>query len=274
MPQLEHTTVRIRERSFLEILDLALLLARRHAVACAVLGTIGALPLWALNRWLALAEWSWYLQAWVYALELPLASAPMTLFLGQSVFVERPSLTLALRELVRALPRFVFHQVLVRGLLLGLVLAAPYVYVRRTYNGEVVLLESGRSSDLAKRSAGLHTGQAALIGARWLGSLVYGAFAAAAVSIAAATLSRTFQGRFGPPEVTAATFTGVEAELAFWAVGGFLAVVRLLAYLDLRVRREGWEVELRLRAAAKEIERAATGPGRRTVPGALRRIAG
>ena len=36
--------------------------------------------------------------------------------------------------------------------------------------------------------------------------------------------------------------------VAMWLVFAFFAVVRFLAYLDLRIRREGWEVELMMRA--------------------------
>ena len=38
------------------------------------------------------------------------------------------------------------------------------------------------------------------------------------------------------------------APLAMWLVAMYFTVVRYLCYLDLRIRHEGWEVELRLRA--------------------------
>jgi len=38
-------------------------------------------------------------------------------------------------------------------------------------------------------------------------------------------------------------------------VAGYFSVVRFLSYLDLRIRREGWEVELIVHAAAKQFER-------------------
>jgi hypothetical protein len=38
--------------------------------------------------------------------------------------------------------------------------------------------------------------------------------------------------------------------LAMWVVAGYISIVRFLGYLDLRIRHEGWEVELRLRAEA------------------------
>ena len=43
--------------------------------------------------------------------------------------------------------------------------------------------------------------------------------------------------------------------LALWLVLGFFAVVRFLGYLDLRIRREGWEVELMMRAEGARLER-------------------
>ena len=39
---------------------------------------------------------------------------------------------------------------------------------------------------------------------------------------------------------------------AMWIVAAYFTVVRFLGYLDLRIRREGWEVELLMRA---ELER-------------------
>ena len=33
-----------------------------------------------------------------------------------------------------------------------------------------------------------------------------------------------------------------------WMVAAYFTVVRFLGYLDLRIRREGWEVELLMRA--------------------------
>ena len=48
----------------------------------------------------------------------------------------------------------------------------------------------------------------------------------------------------------------VRFELALWFVVGFFTIVRFLSYLDLRIRREGWEVELVVRA-----ERTRLAPG-------------
>jgi hypothetical protein len=41
--------------------------------------------------------------------------------------------------------------------------------------------------------------------------------------------------------------------LALWLVAGYFTVVRFLNYLDLRIRHEGWEVELLMRAEALQL---------------------
>jgi hypothetical protein len=46
-----------------------------------------------------------------------------------------------------------------------------------------------------------------------------------------------------------------ENQLAWWISVAFLAVWRYTTYLDCRVRREGWDVELRIRAQALALKR-------------------
>jgi hypothetical protein len=56
--------------------------------------------------------------------------------------------------------------------------------------------------------------------------------------------------------------------IAFWMTAGFSIVVRFLSYLDLRIRQEGWEVELLMRAEAARLRAptAALASGSRTAP--------
>ncbi len=53
-------------------------------------------------------------------------------------------------------------------------------------------------------------------------------------------------------------FYTIYLPLALWSVIGYLTVVRFLSYLDLRIRREGWEVELVMRAEAARIAQEVT----------------
>ena len=44
--------------------------------------------------------------------------------------------------------------------------------------------------------------------------------------------------------------------LSLWVVAGFVAVSRFLSYIDVRIRQEGWAVELRMRAEAQRMTRS------------------
>ncbi len=46
--------------------------------------------------------------------------------------------------------------------------------------------------------------------------------------------------------------------LALWLTVSYFTVVRFLGYLDLRIRREGWEVELMMRAEQMRLTREMT----------------
>ena|SRR5438552_10403730 len=41
--------------------------------------------------------------------------------------------------------------------------------------------------------------------------------------------------------------------VALWIVMSYFNVARFLSYLDLRIRAEGWEIELRMRAEANRL---------------------
>ena len=41
--------------------------------------------------------------------------------------------------------------------------------------------------------------------------------------------------------------------MVLWLVGLFVVVFRFLSYLDSRIRLEGWELELRLRAEGQRV---------------------
>ena len=49
-------------------------------------------------------------------------------------------------------------------------------------------------------------------------------------------------------------FDYVGLPLSLWGVGLLIAVFRFLAYLDSRIRLEGWEIELRLKAEALRLD--------------------
>ena len=84
-----------------------------------------------------------------------------------------------------------------------------------------------------------------------LASLLIGGALVASFWLTLWTVISQLSGRWHSLETAYAWYLPI----ALWMVIGFFAVVRFLSYLDLRIRREGWEVELMLRAAATRLAR-------------------
>ena len=83
----DRTLIQIRERSFLDLLDLSLHVIRARPLALVVPASIGIAPWAVLNAWL-LSDPSFSTVYWIMllALEVPWATAPLTLVLGDLMF--------------------------------------------------------------------------------------------------------------------------------------------------------------------------------------------
>ena len=140
--QLDKTRITIRERTFLDILDLALQVIREHAAPLAGWLTVGILPFALLNAWLlgGLVEsipemdteynvgdvvgaliGTGILLAMLVILEIPLATAFATLYLGKAVFEETPSPRQIFRAFLHSLPQLLLFQVLLRSFIVPFV---------------------------------------------------------------------------------------------------------------------------------------------------------
>ena len=69
------------------------------------------------------------------------------------------------------------------------------------------------------------------------------------VSVAIASLATQLAGA----PLSEGVLWNVCTPIALWLVAGYFTIVRFLSYLDLRIRREGWELELSLRAEADRL---------------------
>jgi hypothetical protein len=253
MLELDKTRIAVRERSQLDILDLALRVSRAYAWRLLVAFAAGIVPMMALNAWWLAGlsepdfEFGFPAQYMVFmvllvAFEAPLATAPATLYLGKAVFTERPQPRNIAREFRESLPQLLLYQGLLR-----------FVCFRWRYLNEVILLErnpvrrrSPGSESTLERSRVLHRGEGgdfsgwrfanAAVGAVLFASIWFSIFL-----VRLMLLSRWEWG-FDQPMFT------LYFPLALWLVVGYFTVVRFLSYLDLRIRREGWEVELLMRA--------------------------
>jgi hypothetical protein len=289
--QLDKTRIGIRERGVLDTLDLSLQVLRAFIKPLLVTFALGAAPLMLLNHfligWMADVEYAeefpvryiWTMSLLVF-IEAPLASVFATAYLGQAVFLERPSIRNVIAEVRQLLPRILWCQLVVRGivpawaLLLSLeridevnvpveVLLLPalafYAAVLRTFRpfmNEIILLERNplRGRDrtmmtIGRRSSLLHGPSSGDLLVRGfllsplsvvLVLVCYGVF----LFVHGVSLNDWQQ---GPVMIQ------LFLPLSMWMVAGFFTVVRFLSYLDLRIRQEGWEVELRLRAEASRL---------------------
>ena len=285
--QLDRTRIAVRERGGVEILDMALHIVRTFFRPWWQATLLGALPFIIINGVLLYGidespeatfpyRYAWLMIALVF-MEAPLATSIVTMFLGAAVFEEKTNVRQALRDTLKRLPQLLWCQGLIRGVLPAMALAATarlssdvngfteiflmivlmlYVMALRAFRpfiNEIVLLErnplrSRHASTITagKRSKYLHDPSGGDLVLRWIGAaLVAFLLTLAFMETLGSTLGILFgKWSWGP------VMLYIGFPLVMWLVAGFMAVVRYLNYLDLRIRHEGWEVELRLRAEA------------------------
>jgi hypothetical protein len=228
--------------------------------------------------------WYWIRYIWTMSvlvfIETPIATVPMTLYLGDAMFLQRSGPWTIASNAWKMLPQLLVCVGLLRGVLVAwalvygidrlsdfsafellLLLLAAYLLVLRSwrpYIGEIVLLERNplrktgdKTLTIGRRSSALHNPHGADLVARSI--LVTALAIVTTLSIfcgfwfVSGTLLNNW--RWGPITVH------VLFPLSMWIVAGYLCVTRFLSYLDLRIRGEGWEVELRMRAEAARLTR-------------------
>ncbi len=294
--QLDSTRIAIRERSLLDTFDLALHVLRDYFKPLLITFFVAVIPLMVINDlligWIMDVEYReaffyleeygaiwrfWWNMTCLVFIEAPLASVFMTSYLGQAVFVARPSYRDVFRDVGKMWARVAWCQLLVRAILpaclvfllvdryeefnpgvelvlLGAIaIYAALVRAIRPYINEIVLLERNplisrnpSAITIGKRSKDLHGPSGGDLFARWLATALFGVLLTVSFFGTFLFCSGVFLNDWQPGP----TMLRYIYPLSIWVVAGYLSVVRFLGYLDLRIRHEGWEVELRLRAEA------------------------
>jgi hypothetical protein len=268
----DRTLVLIRERSFLELLDLALVVVRRRPGVLGATAAIGIAPFAAVGAWLASRPLPGGLWLAAVAVVAPWSTAPLTVVLGGLMFNERPTAGRVARTIGRAWPRMLLYHGLVRPLLILTVVLVPLIPARLAFLDEVILLERSRGvaaarQTVARRCGNLCRRRGGELFNQWLGRLAFGALFVLAFRwgveavVDALTVGLSWESpddEPGGPLVAAARWAvdvrAWTAQVGIWIAVAFFAVARFLAYVDQRIRMEGWEVELRLRAAGAALE--------------------
>lgn len=257
--RLEELSIAVRERNLAEVFDLGLLLTRRYWRQFLIVWAVAGIPLAVVN-WLLFdlfggqPVWQdarWLLATPVLLIEAPLLTAAMTCYLGQAMFAARPSLAQAGRDAVKALPTCIG---------LGFLRLLLIFHPRQLQ--EVMLLEQpagfGAGWKRAWRLSRFYFGEniaGVIIQLLVWTAMLFGL--GAAIDQIASILQM-------PIDHNNSSY-GIYDTIFFWpwlAINALIiqaAVFAFAAYIDLRCRREGWEVELGLRQAG---ERLGAGVGR------------
>lgn len=310
----DHTFIAIRQRTTLEIYDLALHVIRDYFAPLAILLFVGALPWlildWCLLGWMlndehcdsyAVSLWGMMINGgeydryavsygWLILMliinQAHAGTAMISHYLGQSMFIGKPSVMKSIKMLWQvpityywlhyglrfvipvaffAWMASIYHDhpdnfalnvvMMVFCTFMGLVIRGFRPYVTK-----VIVLEkapwkptSANPVSFAKRSVALHGSGGSSLFSRFLMAIVVGPLLALAVYGLLALIHSSLTILWSEGFVELALIWPI----SLWIVAGFFAIVRFLTYIDLRIRQEGWEVELRIRAEALKLEQAA-----------------
>lgn len=216
-------------------------------------------------------------------LEAPLVAAICAAYLGPAVFGDDRPLRQVLGTLVRRSGACLVVYGLARAILpawllllgtdrfsglgplgvLGLLtlgMWAGLVRAMRPYVSEVLLLErvalnSGRSGALHRPVAGELLWEAIVLAA--VGGVLSLSVTLVALLAWGVLLNDWPLVHLPDTDTLGWNLSGLKLHvvypLSLWLVAVYLAVVRFLRYLDLRIRNEGWEVELRLKAEGRRL---------------------
>ncbi len=293
--QFDQTYIAIRQRDLIEILDLTLHVVRDHFVPLVIVWLIGCLPFMLFN-WFFLRPLSFdyynpenlalfgLIMAVLINSQSQMASIFVTNYLGQSMFSATPSVWEAIKSTFKTnffffwahgVLRLVFPLMILccfidrntmasdaGGFILmfaGLSLLGLIIRAARPFASEILALEktpvrksaSGQIS-YGVRSRSLHKAANSELSGRFfivaLFSLPLTVVVLGSLLLVDSILSLHSTSEFLP--------TVFYFPLSLWIVSGLLAVARFLSYIDIRIRQEGWEVELLIRSEALKMEKA------------------
>ena len=243
----------LRPRGPLEVFDLAVALARARWRP--LLSMAGLMLGWV---WLLCLPLCWLVEGapWLLLIPVvlsPLLQAPFTLLGGRLLFADEASARGVLRDLVSRRVGLAWSVALCAvgglGVLMTCGVLLPVVGPTLLYLPETALLERvpmRRGVSRSVRLAGGHAGTALTGAAAWWVLTAWGAGVGEATG--QALVAFVFQ--LGEPFGSA-----LRGDVTPWMLGGMLlaqpahALFRLLLYVDVRTRVEGWDLQVGLRAA-------------------------
>lgn len=251
--------VAFRDRSAIDVLDLALRFIVVHGRAYAIVTVWIALPA-ALAAIAAADAWGWT-TAWLVAIPLWLAAqVPFTLLASRLVFERNVRARTVIRASLREIPRILVMRVLWGAIVAvgAIFFVVPALWALGAFHfmPEVMLLERasvGQAFARAQRVAAASIGESLV--AYLFGALVVAASIALAELGGRTVIADLLQFRAPPAAWTEGG--SVLAMVGLFASLPFTATARFFTYLNVRTRVEGWDIQTRfaaLAARAGELE--------------------
>jgi len=247
----------LRPRGPLEVFDLTVRFARVHAPA------LWRLALWTILPWAPIfAGLCWYFEGHLALFIIPIALGPLvqgayTILGGRLLFSDHVELTPLARESastgLRLLPLWFMYGVFTLVSAVACFYALPLVQVAGLFVTEAVLLERAHMGKAIQRSvavAGAGLGHACVaVGLRWAIAL-WGALVCESLG----QFLFDFVLQLGQP--FGSLFAGQATPFALMgllASNPLQSLYRLLVYVDVRTRAEGWDLQVALRAAGLSL---------------------
>lgn len=242
--------VALRERTLLDVVDLSLRFVMSHLGAYARVSLAVLLPGF-LGSWAIAAYFGW-IWGWTGAVLLGMvASAPFTALASRLVFAPRVGTGDALRIALGSLARMIACRLMqILGVTTGVIFfVVPGTWVAMLFFlvSEVVVLEQASVGTAVTRLGRLLAGHSGQI---LMALLALNALTVAAVFlgdiVGRAVLEDLLQVK-APVSLFEAGGSPLGL-LGFWLALPVLTTSRLFVYLDLRTRREGWDIQTRFAA--------------------------
>lgn len=312
--QLDNTRIAVRERGFLETLDLTLQVMRVFAPRLVPALLLGIVPFAIVDQ--LLIGWMWveptelanilddpsafmsmllayaFLQddevtrfGWYYLLlvffQAPAATIFAVSYLGGAVFQHERRLNEIASDVFKVFWPFFWTQLMLRGVIVIMVMPLfnlfgefnPLIEIViplfliifvaglrsvRPFINEIVVLERNPLTSkqpgamtIGKRSKFLHENASGDLIAQWIGSCLISFIM---LQITFWSLWLIYSVMFGDSQIAGWVPQHILRPAALWIVVAYMSVARFLSYLDLRIRQEGWEVELLIKAEANRLQ--------------------
>jgi hypothetical protein len=280
----QHAVV-IRHRPLGDILELALMLLRTDGLYLLSLFLLMAVPFQILN-WFLLGDFQkWALlhldaesmgvlaysfsMLLLVALEVAFVGSLMKTYLGARVFTGRPRMKRTVSIWLESLGQLIFFSIVLRPLTLLYDFVPEIVVLERT----PFRSNPSRPISTWRRIRSLHRGQVSLLLGESIIIGFLGLFLLASLFGAIVYHDMLLTGNFNLNITMIGSFfmNLFSAErpiihtlyfpVALWMVFSYLDVVNFLRYMNLRIEKEGWDVELHMRAERFRLEEQGQFPG-------------